>query len=132
MAFTEIAPIGTSNDGTADLIMPLSGGTASSGSIQDTLHHLLGVEAAAEALVDDAQAEADRRIAEGEKRNRTRFEERYTARAAELDTAYEREIAEITAAYQKQLDEYRADLEAMPRDQGAFSRAVERFLAGEC
>jgi F0F1-type ATP synthase membrane subunit b/b' len=98
--------------------------------VQDTLHHLLEVEAAAEALVNDAQADADRLISDGEKRNRARYEERCTACAAELDAEYEREIAHIHEESQQQLDGYRADLKALRGDTDAFNREVERFLTG--
>jgi F0F1-type ATP synthase membrane subunit b/b' len=39
---------------------------------KDVLQHLLHLEAEASALVDDAQAEADRRVSEGEKQNRAK------------------------------------------------------------
>jgi vacuolar-type H+-ATPase subunit H len=98
-------------------------------SRENILGHLLKIEADASALVDDAQAEGDRRIAESEKQSRSRHEEAYTRRAGELDRAFEEEIARIRADYQEQLAAYRKNLEALPVDQGRFSTLMDELMA---
>jgi F0F1-type ATP synthase membrane subunit b/b' len=98
---------------------------------EGVLRHLLEVEAKASTLVDDAQAEADRRIAENERQNRSRYDERYSQEAAELDAAYEKEIAAVKLEYQRQLDEYRESLGAMPVYTDAFSGLVESLFSRE-
>ncbi|MDR2377072.1 MAG: hypothetical protein LBD96_11625 [Treponema sp.] len=95
---------------------------------QTILAHLLKIEADAASLVDDAQAEADRRIAESEKQNRSRYDEEYTQKAAELDRAFEEELSRIRADYQDQLEAYRKSLDAIPADQGRFSTLMDEFL----
>jgi bisphosphoglycerate-dependent phosphoglycerate mutase len=97
----------------------------------NVLGHLLMIEAEAAALVDDAQAEADRRIAESEKQNRSRYDEEYGRQAAQLDKAYEEEIAHIRRDYQEQLEAYRKSLDAIPVDQDRFSRRMDELLAGQ-
>jgi F0F1-type ATP synthase membrane subunit b/b' len=94
----------------------------------NVLGHLLKIEAEASALVDDAQAEADRRVAEAEKQNRSRYDREYGRRAAELDAAYSGEINQIKADYRSRIDEYRKSLEALSADQGCFSALLDKFL----
>jgi hypothetical protein len=97
-------------------------------SERDVLTRLLKVESDAAVLVDEAQAEADRRIAEGEKANRARYDERYSREAALLDEEYARTVLSIKEEYQKQLDAYRESLKDMPVHKDAFFALVERLL----
>jgi uncharacterized protein YecT (DUF1311 family) len=94
----------------------------------NVLHHLLKIEAEAAALAEDARAEVDRRIAEGEKENRARYEERYRQETAKLEAAYEEQIAAIKKDHQKQLDGYRKSLDTMIVDAQAFSELVNKLL----
>jgi vacuolar-type H+-ATPase subunit H len=98
---------------------------------QGVLRHLLEVEAQAKALVNDAQAEADRRAAEAEKHNRSQYDARYGAEAAALDEQYGAALASIKEEYNKQLDTYRQSLMAMKTDGENFNRTVNRFLGQE-
>jgi regulator of protease activity HflC (stomatin/prohibitin superfamily) len=95
---------------------------------QDVLRRLLKVESDAAVLVDEAQAEADRRIAEGEKASRARYDEHYSREAALLDEDYARTVLSIKDEYQKQLDAYRESLMDMPVHKDAFFALVERLL----
>jgi vacuolar-type H+-ATPase subunit H len=101
------------------------------GAARDVLNHLLKVEADAAALVDEAQAEADRRVSEGEKQNRSRYEQRYGQNAAALDAAYIREIEEAKEKYQKELDAYRDRLHHISADKTAFSALMTEFSVKE-
>jgi uncharacterized protein YdcH (DUF465 family) len=98
---------------------------------QDALRHLLAIEAHARTLVDDAQAEADRRIAEAEKQNRAKYDERYGAEAAALDGHYDQERASIQDDYNRELETYRQSLDAMKTDSASFNRLLDRFLGQE-
>jgi vacuolar-type H+-ATPase subunit H len=102
-----------------------------SGAEQDVLHHLLEVEGSASALVNDAQAEADRRVAEGEKKCRAAYDEQYGREVRTLDAQYEKEIVAIKEDYNRQLAAYREGLALMPRQEEAFCHLAERFLVGE-
>ncbi|MDR2363996.1 MAG: hypothetical protein LBD65_06235 [Spirochaetaceae bacterium] len=99
---------------------------------QDVLRHLLEVEAEASTLVDDAQAEADRRITEGEKRNRRLYDERYSQETDRLEVQYGEKIARVKEDYKKQLDFYQDSLDAMPVNTEAFIRTIESFLEKDC
>jgi hypothetical protein len=100
----------------------------SGGEDQDILQHLLEVEANAQALVDDAQAEADRRIAGIEKQNRARYEEAYTREAALLDSRCKSGLEVIKDGYRKQLDDYRLSLDDFKPDYAGFCRLLDSFL----
>jgi F0F1-type ATP synthase membrane subunit b/b' len=97
----------------------------------DVLQHLLQVESQASGLVDEAQAEADRRVAESEKENRARYDERYSREAAKLNGAYETAVLAVKEDYTRQLDAYRESLSAMPVDRAAFSALAERLFFGD-
>ncbi|MDR0710387.1 MAG: hypothetical protein LBF77_10005, partial [Spirochaetaceae bacterium] len=73
-------------------------------------------------------AEADRRTAEMEKRNRARYEERYTREAALLDSRYESELGAIKDEYNRRLDEYRLGLDDRKPDYAEFCRLLDSFL----
>jgi regulator of protease activity HflC (stomatin/prohibitin superfamily) len=99
---------------------------------RDVLRRLLKVESEAAALVDEAQAEADRRIAEGEKESRSRYEARYGREAERLDGDYAKTILAIKEQYQNQLDAYRESLNAMPVRKDVFFALAEGLLFGGC
>jgi len=91
---------------------------------------LLEIEAQASTLVDDAQAEADRRIKESEEANRARYDESYKKLIEELEADYKTKLAAVRTAYQADLDGYRAGLDAMKADTGAFNALASSLLLG--
>ena len=94
----------------------------------EILQHLLSVEAEAAALVDDAQAEADRRISGGEKNNRIRYDEVYTGEARTLESNLVKSIADKKENYRNQLKLYREELKAQAVDMRAFSALAGKIL----
>jgi len=94
----------------------------------EILQHLLSLENEAAALVDDAQAEADRRVSEGEKINRSRYEETYAREVEALEISYVQKIDAIKEGYRKQLDEYGNNLRTMPSNPDAFCSLAEKLL----
>jgi vacuolar-type H+-ATPase subunit H len=95
---------------------------------QDVLQHLLNLEGEAAALVDDAQAEADRRVAEGEKKNRALYDERYAAELETLETEYKKQFEAIKEDYRNQLEHYRKSLDSTHADTVQFYALAERLL----
>ncbi|MDR2079961.1 MAG: hypothetical protein LBP74_09605 [Treponema sp.] len=98
---------------------------------REILRHLLEVEAKAAALVDDAQAEADRRVAGAEKRNRERYEERYNGEIERLNREYEEKTAGIKVQYAQELNDYRKSLDSIQINRDGFLRLVEQILVRE-
>jgi hypothetical protein len=96
---------------------------------QNVLRHLLEVEESASALVNDAQAEADRRVAENEKACRARYDEDYAREIAALEDRRGRELAAVKAEYDRELAAYRESLNALPLKRDAFFLLVETAMA---
>ena len=96
---------------------------------ENTLDHLLQIEAKAAALVNDAQAEADRRIHESEEKNRAAYEERYKAEAQVLEASLKKEKEKIKSEYQKALDEYRAEISGIKVSVDNFCALLNGCLA---
>ncbi|MHC6203580.1 hypothetical protein ACYULU_10345 [Breznakiellaceae bacterium SP9] len=94
----------------------------------DVLGHLLAIEAQASALVQDAEAQAHKRITLCSTQNRQLYAEVYRKEAAVLDSEYQRELAAIQDGYNKQLEAYRTRVSAAPVDQNGFSRLLDRLL----
>ncbi len=95
---------------------------------RDVLQHLLAVENEASSLGAQAQAEADRRVAERENAARAEYGERYGKRVAELDAEFERERERADAEYRNELDAYRAELERKRVDEGRFESLAVSLL----
>ena len=94
----------------------------------EVLQHLLNLEAEASALVDDAQAEADRRIGEGEKQNRLRYDDLYAREVEALEASFASEIAAVRENYARQLDAYRESLKSVRLDTETFVSQAEKYL----
>jgi len=98
----------------------------------EILQHLLEIENKAATLVDDAQAEADRRVSEAEKQNRARYDEQYAREVEALEAAFSRDISLAREDYRRQLEEYHNSLKALPPDTNAFFSLAEKlFVSGE-
>jgi len=90
--------------------------------------HLLDIENEAAVLVTDAQAEADRRVAEAETQNRSRYDEIFAKEAEALELNNARLLASIEENYRRQLEEYRESLANISRDMKTFSALAENLL----
>lgn len=95
---------------------------------EDILGHLLKIEGEAAALVYDAQAEADKRVAEAEKRNRALYEKQYQEGLTQLEAEYKKEIESVRENCKKELAAYREKLSTLSVDSGHFSAALESFF----
>ena len=95
---------------------------------KNILQHLLQLEAEATALVDEAQAEADRRVAEAEKQCREIHDKTWSAEVEKLEAAHLLEIAAIREEYKNELEAYRAKLKERSVDKSAFEKIARGFL----
>ena len=97
----------------------------------EVLGHLLKIESEAAALVNDAQAEADRRVAEAEKQNRAAYEERYRTESAKQENEFQKIKEDLRRQYQQELENYREKISAVNIDTDRFSSLLDRFIAEE-
>jgi len=95
----------------------------------NTLEHLLKIEAEAAALVNDAQAEADRRVHENEEINRKNYEERFRVEAQKHEDVLRKEKEKIKEQYQQMLEEYRNGISNAKTDVEKFSELFNRYVA---
>ena len=100
-------------------------------NMENTLDHLLKIEAEAAALLSGAQEEADRRIHENEEKNREIFEERYKAEAQTRESSLKKEIERLKEQYQKEIEDYRRQISGIDVDTRRFSDLFNEFLAGQ-
>jgi hypothetical protein len=96
-----------------------------------TLDHLLKIEAEAAALVNEAQAEADRRTHENEEKNRVAHEERHRAEAGKRELSLKDEIEKFKSQYQESLDEYRKEISGVIVNEERFFALFNEYIAGE-
>ena len=94
----------------------------------EVLQHLINLEKEAGALVNDAQAEADRRVSEGEKNSRFLYEDAYAREVESLENHYMQSITAIKNDYSKQLEAYRESLKAMSLNMENFSHLAEKLM----
>jgi vacuolar-type H+-ATPase subunit H len=97
----------------------------------DLLQHLLEIETQASVLVDDAQAEADRRIKSAEEQNRLSYDKQYQTLVKQLEEEYREQLARVKDEYHRSLEEYRCSLDAMPFNGAGFSALASSLLLGE-
>jgi len=96
-----------------------------------TLDHLLQIEAKAASLVNDAQAEADRRIHESEEKNRASYEERFRLEVQKQEASLKNEIEKTRKEYQKELYEYRLEISGINNNVENFCALLNGYLANK-
>ena len=94
----------------------------------EVLQHLLDMEAQAANLVDEAQAESERRIFDGGHQNSARYEEVYARELQAQEESYIKNLAMVKEDYRKQLEAYRESLKDMPLKTEGFFALAEKFL----
>jgi len=97
----------------------------------EVLGHLLKIEAEAAALVNDAQAEADRRVLEAEKQNHAAYEERYRREGEKLENEFQSLKENIRRQYQTELESYSNKITSLPVDVNRFSALLDRLVTEE-
>jgi len=100
-------------------------------SDENTLDHLLKIEAQAAALVNDAQAEADRRIHENEEKIRSAYEERFRVEAQAREASLKIEKEKLRKQYQNAIDEYRKEISGVKINVERFTSLLNEYIAGE-
>jgi hypothetical protein len=97
----------------------------------NVLTHLLEIEEAAARIVKDANASAEKFLADSEVAGSSHFEAEYKRRRAELDADCMRQCAEQNARYTADMDDYKASLAALIPNQQRFNEAAAHFLMKE-
>jgi len=94
----------------------------------EVLGHLLKIESEASALVNDAQAEADRRVLEAEKQNHAAFDERYHRENERLESEYNAFREKVQGQYQAELDAYKEKISSIEVNVNRFSALLDKLV----
>lgn len=97
----------------------------------EVLEHLLKIESEAAALVDNAQAEADKRVAEADRQNRAIYDERYRAGSERLESEFLKTKDQIQQQYGEELNAYIQKISSVKVDADRFSGLLDRLIAEE-
>jgi vacuolar-type H+-ATPase subunit H len=97
----------------------------------EVLDHLLHIEAEAAALVDNAQAEADKRLTEAEKKSRADYEDRYRKETERLESEYLDSKKKMQQHYREELNAYKEKISSVPVDISRFSALLDKLMMGE-
>jgi len=94
----------------------------------EVLQNLVNLENKAAALVNDALAQAEQKVSEGEKQDKLHFDGICAREQEALEASYSKELAAEKENYRRQLDAYRESLRTQHVDAAAFSSLAEKFL----
>jgi vacuolar-type H+-ATPase subunit H len=94
----------------------------------EILGHLLKIESEAAALVNDAQAEADKRTLDAERSNHAAYEERYRKENERLENELNIKKEEALRQYQAELESYTTEIASVPVDNRRFSALLDRLV----
>jgi vacuolar-type H+-ATPase subunit H len=97
----------------------------------EVLGHLLKIESEAAKLVNEAQAEADRRIKEAEKYNRAVYEEQYRRECERLECEFNKSKELAREQYRKELELYKEEISSIHVDIDGFSALLDKIVIGE-
>lgn len=97
----------------------------------EVLGHLLKIESEAAVLVDDAQAEADKRVAEAEKQRRVVYDECIRSESEKLENEFLQLKEQARQQYCRELEAYTMQIASVNVDTGAFTALLDRFVTGE-
>jgi len=98
---------------------------------KEVIDHLLKIESEATALVNDAQAEADKRITEAEKQNRAAYEKRFREENERLEKGFLESKELARREFQKELDTYKDKISSVPVNNDRFSALLDSLVLGE-
>jgi vacuolar-type H+-ATPase subunit H len=97
----------------------------------EVLDHLLKIESEAAALVNDAQAEADKRITEAEKQNRASYDKRFSEENERLEKDFLQSKELARQEYRKELETYKEKISSVHVNNDRFSALLDSLVLGE-
>jgi vacuolar-type H+-ATPase subunit H len=97
----------------------------------EVLDHLLKIESEAAELVNDAQAEADRRVTEAEKQNRAAYDKRFLEENQRLEKEFLQSKELSRQQYQKELETYKEKISSFHVNNDRFSNLLDSLILGE-
>ena len=97
----------------------------------EVLAHLLKIESEAAKLVDNAQAEADRRVAEAEKEKRAAYDVRYRIESERLENEFQKSKEVAQQRYLDEMEAYKQKISSTGVNKDRFSVLLDKFVLEE-
>jgi vacuolar-type H+-ATPase subunit H len=97
----------------------------------EIIGHLLKIESEASTMVDEAQAEADKRLLEADRQYHVTFEERYSQERKRLENEFQATKEKVQQQYQAELETCRKNVAGINSDTNRFSTLLNKLVAGE-
>ena len=94
----------------------------------EVLDHLLKIESEAARMVDEAQADADRRVTEAEKHNRAAFDKRYREEGEKLENNFIQFKELARQRYQTELENYKQKTSSFEINTDGFSSMLDNLV----
>ena len=94
----------------------------------DVIQHLLDVEREAAQVIQDAQKEADSRIAAARAKSDAQFKTQYTEMYAQLDAEAQKRMKEAGEHHDAELASFKNSLKETPKNNVAFNSFMDSLL----
>jgi regulator of protease activity HflC (stomatin/prohibitin superfamily) len=98
---------------------------------KEVIDHLLKIESDAAALINDAQAEADRHIMEADKESRAAFDKRFLEESQRLEKEFLQAKELARQQFQKELETYKEKISSVHVNNDRFSAMLDSLVLGE-
>ncbi|MBQ0052401.1 MAG: hypothetical protein KBT11_10130 [Treponema sp.] len=95
----------------------------------NTINHLLEVEQNAQAMIQSAQIDADKKISVAKAQADSEFKAQFEKIVAENEKSFEEKSAAATAAGEAQIKEYKEKISSANLDFSAFNQLLDKILA---
>ncbi|MCQ2582872.1 MAG: hypothetical protein MJ160_03095 [Treponema sp.] len=94
----------------------------------DVINHLLEVEKAAAALVEQGSVEADKRLSEARIKANQEFQKRVQTETEILEKNYEQELSKLNDNHQQQVSSFKSDLLNLNQNTSDFNKLLDQLL----
>lgn len=97
----------------------------------NVISHLLSVEAEANNLVKEAQAEATKRLSAARAQADADFKKQFEKIVSSADKSCDEKIKSLSDNHNKTLEEYKSSVEKTEQDKSAFNALLKKVLIEE-
>lgn len=95
----------------------------------NVINHLIEVEQNAVAMTENAQAEADKKIALAKTQADSEFKTKFDKIVAECESEYAKKTDEIKNNYSVQIKEYKDKIISSTQDKNSFNKLLDKVLS---
>lgn len=92
------------------------------------INHLLSIEKDASSLINDAQIESEKRVAEARNKYNAEYKDRYEKTVKALEENYQKELEQVKESHDKEIQEYISSLESSEKNTKVFNEVLDKVL----